>query len=517
MKETDEIKVVKAEDAVVVPRKRRIHPAALVVTGVAALSLLILMAWYFFGARGELGKPVPAPRTSMDDTTAQSLANQTLTLSPDQVKNAGVTIETVGEQLSIESTETSSTGTVEANAYKETPAVTLAGGVVRQVMPQLGDYVSAGQIVAVIFSNEFAEAQSRYITLQTEAANAHRNYERAQRLISINAPGRTEVEEAAKQRKASEAALYEMRNRYERTVKLVMIGAASREELEQDNTKLRTAEAELEQARLRETRAGQLLPISSEVRTSSEEALNKLQTAESDLSATRQRLLIFGMSPSRINALRSTSQITSELSMPAPASGTVTMRNVNVGEVVGANKELVRVTDLSSVWVIAQVYEQDLGRMRVGTGASVTSDAFPNRLFRGQVAYIDPRLDETTRTGKVRIEVANPSRDLKLGMYVRVAFGALGTAERTVPVVPADAVQNINGQRIVFVATNDPNVFELRPVRLGTENSGRYQVLEGLQVGDRIVVSGSFALRAEWLKTQLGSEQHDFSASGRLG
>ena len=85
-------------------------------------------------------------------------------------------------------------------------------------------------------------------------------------------------------------------------------------------------------------------------------------------------------------------------------------------------------------------------------------------------------------------------------MYVRVAFAATGSSERTVPVVPTSAVQNINNQQTVFVATADPNVFELRPVGLGQESDGRYQVLEGLMVGDRVVTNGSFMLRAEWLK-----------------
>jgi RND family efflux transporter MFP subunit len=208
------------------------------------------------------------------------------------------------------------------------------------------------------------------------------------------------------------------------------------------------------------------------------------------------------MPAGRVNTLRSASQVTSELSVPAPISGTVTARTANVGEVVEANKELLRITDLSSVWVISQVYERDLARVRVGSGASVTSEAFPNRLFRGQVTYIDPQLDEATRTAKVRVELANPNRELKIGMYVRAAFGAGGGAERTVPVVPAAAVQNVNNQQIVFVSTADPNVFELRPVRLGAESDGRYQVIEGLNVGDRVVTDGSFMLRAEWLKTR---------------
>jgi cobalt-zinc-cadmium efflux system membrane fusion protein len=212
------------------------------------------------------------------------------------------------------------------------------------------------------------------------------------------------------------------------------------------------------------------------------------------------------MPPARINGLRSSSQITSEMAVPAPVSGTVTARSVNAGEVVEANKEVVQITDLSTVWVIAQVFERDLGPLHAGSGASVISDAFPNRLFRGHVTYIDPQLDEATRTAKVRVEVENPGRVLKLGMYVRVALGAAGGAERTVPVVPAAAVQNINGQQIVFVPTSDPNVFELRPVRLGVQSDGRFQVLEGLTVGDKVVTTGSFALRAEWLKAHQGAE-----------
>lgn len=498
MNETDEIGIESRDQEPL--NKRSIHPAILGLVGLVVLAGLILFGWYLLGGRSETGKPVPAPRSSTEDTPAEMITNKTLTLSPEQIRNAGITIEPVGEQLSTESTNTSSTGTVEANAYRQTPALALVGGIVRRVVPELGQYVRAGQTVAVIFSDEFAQTQARYLTLRTEAANAKLNYDRSQKLIAVNAPGRGELQEAEKQRKAAEAALNEMRNRYGRTSRLLEIGAASREELEQDNTKLRTAEAELEQARLRESRAVELLALSPEVKAASEEALNKLRSAESELASTRQRLQLYGMAASRINALSSPAQITSELSVPAPVSGTVTSRVVNAGEVVEANKEILKVTDLSSVWVIAQVYERDLGRMRTGSGASISSDAFPDQIFRGTITYIDPQLDQATRTGKVRIETSNPGGELKLGMYVRAAFGSLGNAERTVPVVPLSAVQSIDEKQTVFVSTGDPNVFELRPVRLGSESNGKYPVLEGLTVGDRIVTNGSFALRAEWIK-----------------
>jgi Cu(I)/Ag(I) efflux system membrane fusion protein len=115
--------------------------------------------------------------------------------------------------------------------------------------------------------------------------------------------------------------------------------------------------------------------------------------------------------------------------------------------------------------------------------------------------YVDPRVDPATRTAHVRIELANPGQVLKIGMYVNVAFGALGLAEKTAPIVPKDAVQTIGNQQYVFVATENPNEFILRPVRLGLESNGFYTVMEGVSTGDRVVTQGSFLLRAEWLKT----------------
>ena len=89
----------------------------------------------------------------------------------------------------------------------------------------------------------------------------------------------------------------------------------------------------------------------------------------------------------------------------------------------------------------------------------------------------------------------------KIGMYVNVAFAALGASEKTMPVVPKDAVQAIGNQQYVFVATEKPNEFILRPVKLAPESNGFYPVIEGLNSGNRIVVEGSFLLRAEWLKS----------------
>jgi len=269
-----------------------------------------------------------------------------------------------------------------------------------------------------------------------------------------------------------------------------------------------TARADLEEHHQHHLRTIRLLEIGAVSREELEQATTKLKTAEAEVASQRQKLVLLGLSPKQVSGLKSSTQISSEVSMPAPVAGTIIARSANPGEVIEANKELLRVADLSSVWVVAQVYEKDLGLIRIGSGASITSESFPGRIFRGQVSYVDPTLDTATRTGQVRVELANPGQQLKIGMYVNLAFATTSKAEATAPTVATGAVQNINNQQVVFMATKDPSIFILRPVRLGPEVSGRYSVIEGLAVGDRIVTEGTFLLRAEYLKSASANHSH---------
>ncbi len=347
---------------------------------------------------------------------------------------AGIKTEPVGEALLAGSAMPGqmTTGVVQANAYRTTPVVSVVGGILRRVNAELGQNVSQGQTMAVVFSDELAMAQSRYLNAVTELDEHHKHHIR--------------------------------------TVRLVEIGAASREELEQATT--------------------------------------KLETAESEVASQRQRLMLLGLSGRRIDQLKTPAQVSSEVSLAAPVSGTVISRASNPGEVIPAEKEILRIADLSSVWVMGQVYEKDLGKVVVGSGASITSDAFPGRVFRGRVSYVDPTLDPATRTAQARIELANPRQALKIGMFVNVAFAALSGSGSTTPVIPKGAVQNINNQQVVFVETTTPNTYAMQPVKLGPEVSGQYPVIEGLTVGERVVTDGSFLLRAEWLKTTPTAHTH---------
>ena len=415
------------------PKWRRNRTAIVAMVGVLAVAAIAIMLWLMLrSGSSSAGRPVPAPINIGSEPSASTspTSEPTISIDPEASKRAGIKTEAVGEAI-LAGTATAgqvTTGVVQANAYRTTPVVSLVGGILRRVSAGLGQNVSQGQVVAVVFSDELAMAQSRYLNALADLDEHHKHHARV--------------------------------------IRLVEIGAASREELEQATTKLRTA--------------------------------------ESEVASQRQRLILLGLNEKRIDQLKTPAQISSEVSLPAPVSGNVISRTANPGEVIQADKEVLRIADLSSVWVMGQVYEKDLGKVVVGSGASITSDAYPGRVFRGRVSYVDPTLDPATRTAQARIELANPGQALKIGMFVNVAFAALGGAESTTVVISKSAVQNVNNQQVVFVETATANTYAMRPVKLGPEINGQYQVLEGLTVGERIVTDGSFLVRAEWLKTGAG-------------
>jgi len=209
--------------------------------------------------------------------------------------------------------------------------------------------------------------------------------------------------------------------------------------------------------------------------------------------------------------LKSVDQMSAIVSVESPATGVILSRSVNNGEVVSAGKELLRVTDLSTVWVIAQVYENDFLAVPVGTSAIISSGAFGGRSFQGRVSYVDPRVEPQTRTAQVRIETQNSSGLLKLGMFVDVTFASRGggAAATNVVTVSQSAVQQIGSTKVVYLVTPRAGVFTQRVVEGLEPSDGRIAIVEGLASGDRVVSEGSFLLRSESLKlhpSQLSSK-----------
>ncbi|MDQ2844069.1 MAG: efflux RND transporter periplasmic adaptor subunit, partial [Acidobacteriota bacterium] len=166
--------------------------------------------------------------------------------------------------------------------------------------------------------------------------------------------------------------------------------------------------------------------------------------------------------------------------------------------------ELFSIADLSRVWVQAEVYEQDLGRVQVGQPASITVDTYPGEKFEGQVTYIGDILDPQTRTARVRCEVKNPGVRLKLDMFAAIELPT--HFKRRALVAPASAIQEVNGHTVVFVRKTATQ-FELRPVKAGKTLEDETEIQSGLREREEVVSIGSFHLKSIALGGQFGEEE----------
>jgi len=181
----------------------------------------------------------------------------------------------------------------------------------------------------------------------------------------------------------------------------------------------------------------------------------------------------------------------------APIGGIVTGYNVAEGETVSPSDVLLTITDISSVWVLADVYEKDLARIRTGQSVRVRIAAYPDERFTGRITYVSDVLDPRTRTAKVRCVVANPEGRLRLEMFANIEIPTVASAETLA--VPTVALQRVGGETVVFLRRSETG-FEARVVATGIEDDGWTQVLSGLDPGDPIVAGGSFYLKTEALR-----------------
>jgi RND family efflux transporter MFP subunit len=211
--------------------------------------------------------------------------------------------------------------------------------------------------------------------------------------------------------------------------------------------------------------------------------------------AALEKLKFFDISDAQIAALAKARELRKTMEILAPADGFVIEKNVVQGQMVDAGATLYRLADLGIVWVFAQVYEQDLPYIQLGQEATVKLSSLPDREFRGRVTYIYPNVDEKTRTARVRLEFENPGYFLKPGMFVSAQI--VSELKPSVLLVPDSAVLRSGEKNTVFIALPGGK-FDPRTVVLGLEaEHDQYEVISGLQAGDRVVTSGQFMLDSE--------------------
>lgn len=228
------------------------------------------------------------------------------------------------------------------------------------------------------------------------------------------------------------------------------------------------------------------------------EAEAALRTIEARRRSAEERLRLYG-APAHGDG--------GHFDVVAPYDGVVVERHAARGEVVGPEDQLFTIADLNRLWIELDVFERDFSRVAVGQAVDVTTAAWPGRSFPARIVYVGDILDARSRTARARVEIDNRDGALKPGMFA-TAFVRTAGAE-TVVGVPRDAVQNVEGNDIVWVPGDEPGAFVATPVLLGEElPGGMVEIVSGLREGDAFVVTGAFTLKAELAKGEFGGHGH---------
>lgn len=228
------------------------------------------------------------------------------------------------------------------------------------------------------------------------------------------------------------------------------------------------------------------------------EAEAAFRTAEADLTSASSRLRAVGAIGGR----------GATFSLSSAVGGTVVERNASPGQSVGPSTNLFTVADLRNVWITVDVYENDLARIQTGAPATVAPTALAGEPFVGRVTYAGGVVDTASRTFKVRVEVANSARRLRPGMFAQVRIQTAPVAAGGGITLPEEAVQELNGRQVVFVAVGAPGRFVARPVSVASRSgNGNLVIGTGLSEGDRVVTKGAFQLKAELTKASFGEDE----------
>jgi len=267
----------------------------------------------------------------------------------------------------------------------------------------------------------------------------------------------------------AQAVAAQARRNRDRAQRLLDLRAGSKQQVEESDEALALAEAEIRKAEIEIDRTKDVL--------------------EDDLRVPAEP--------------RADDPLSDDVPIYAPASGYVIKKNVTPGKTVDRVMDTFVIGDLSQVWMLASVHQESIGSLRVGQPANVTVPGDSSSRFPGRITNLGQEFDPETRLLEVRIELNNPGNRLRPEMLANAEI-PIASGESTVT-VPSDAIQQVNGQDVVFVQTA-PARFATHPVRVGETTAGRTPILEGLKAGDPVVVHGSFILKSRLLKSALESE-----------
>jgi membrane fusion protein, heavy metal efflux system len=405
----------------------------------SATTLAIALAAGFAAGRSLPSASIAAPVSVPVAVPADPELPATITLSEPKLANLQLQIGLAKSGPLVRAV--SATGSVGYDQLHLARIRPVARGRIEALDVNAGDRVVAGQRLAVLDNFDLSAAHSK--VLSAEAA----------------------LSQAQAQLRAANAA-------YDRATSLIRNDLVTQAEVEARRATVATMEADLrtKQAELQQYKEEQarLLPM-------------RAATADANPSSDQPTLGSRG-------------------AIVAPFAGVVDSVSVAKGEIIDPATSILTVSDLSTVWVQADVAERDLGAVKVGDAVEVRVGAFPGRIFTGRVTYIPDQIDTTTGMAKVRSEIPNPDGALRVNMFATVTI--LSPQGGDAVSVPSESLQEVNGQSVVFIPTGDRQ-FAWRAVRTGPAANGKTQIASGLAAGTPVVGEGSYWLKAALMQSTI--------------
>lgn len=339
------------------------------------------------------------------------------------------------------------TGIVSPNESRLAHVRPMARGRIVKLHVRLGDRVRAGQTLLVYDNVELGEVIGQYLAAAASLEKANAEAQVTRRAV-------------------------------ERSKRLVDVGALARAEFERRSAEHTNSLTEVEGRRAEVDKV--------------EEKLHRFGLDEEDVQALNVREGAGSHREASHSRLR------------APFDGVVIRSSAAEGEAFGPDDEVFDIADLSTAWVLADVYEKDIAAVRAGQAAAIVIDSYPGEVFRGSITYVSDFLDPKTRTAKVRCEVPNRDGRLKLEMFATVQ---LPTPDgRQAVTVPSAAIQQVVDRPTVFVRAG-PDEFEVRPVEAGTAAGNWVEIVSGVRPGEEVATQGSFYLKSTLLRAEIGGEE----------
>ena len=440
-----------------------------------------------------------------------ALDDMVIKLSAEQRQTLRLKIEPV--ELRVPEESLAVTGRIAANLDRAVIIGPRTTGRAVKVLVRLGQMVNAGESLALLDSVEAADALAELAQNESGLALAQARAEKEQRLYEA----KLRVLEAVQRQEGAAAAEKALEQVELGRLKQEYIGALARLELARANhdrqkllgeKKIGARKDLIEAEKALIAARGELGAVTETIRLTARQDLlaveTALQQARSQRDKVREKLRLLGVNEETLaEAGKAASGQRALVPLVAPFSGTVIERQVVEGQLIDPGFVAFRLADLSTVWALLDIPETEMGRLKIAQGVAIETGGELRRKQTGRVSYIGDVIDEQSRTVKVRVELPNPERHFKPGMFVTAQITTRHSGPPMI-LLPSTALFLLDEGPVVFVEDRDE--IRPRPVERGPHMSGWIIIRQGLKAGEKVVIEGGFAVKAQMLKSKLGQE-----------